>query len=179
MLDSSGQVQDRRVRRPHRICPVSITHEEQPDDEFAQALQNNRRTLAVQSNSGSATADRGRAEGDRRGIFSTIGVMTTAAAQKLDPETSARRWGIGIKAARETIKRTTQRGMRSVSHASLSRRFRPNDRQMRCRRLPVELCTDTLVTSCKSRRGNKYAQIFYAKEWLEARISYGTEGPSS
>ena len=38
---------------------------------------------------------------------------------------------------------------------------------MRYRRLPIELYTDTMVTSCKSRRGNQYAQIFYARNgWV-------------
>ena len=164
MTDSNGRMPDRKVRRPHRICPISSC-EEPPDDGFAEALRNNRRILAVQS--GSTTADRGR--NDERGVFAAIGAMSTAAAQKLDPETLARRWGIGIKAAIETIKKTTQRGMRSVLHASLSRRFRTNDRQMRYRRLPVELYTDTLLTSTKSRRGNKYAQVFYARNgWKRA-----------
>ena len=171
MIDPDGQVRERPVRRPHRICPITST-EEQPDDDFVAALKSNRRITTIRSSPGLQTSERGRnrdADDGKRYFVHQVGAMTTAAAQKLNPATLARRWGIGIKTAMETIKRTTQRGMRSVLHASLSRRFRTNDRQLRYRRLPIELYTDTMLTKTKSRRGNLYAQVFYARNgWKRA-----------
>jgi len=86
--------------------------------------------------------------------------MSSARAPRMDPAILAKRWGIGVEQARKTLEHTTSRGFRSVLHPDLSRRFRTNDRQLRYRRLPVTMFSDTLISGVKSRRGNKYAQIF-------------------
>ena len=77
-------------------------------------------------------------------VISGVGVSTTEVRRKLDTATLAAKWDIGLKKAARTIEKTTQRGMRTVLHPSLLRRFRTNDRQMHYRRLSVELFTDTL-----------------------------------
>ena len=64
----------------------------------------------------------------------------------VDATTLARNWGIGLHAAKETLKVTTQRGVRTVVHPSLSRRFQTNDCQIRYRRLGIECFTDTLIS---------------------------------
>ena len=87
-------------------------------------------------------------------------VTSSTRKPKIDPAKLARTWGIGIEAASRTVRVTTQRGIRTVMHPSLSRRFRTNDRQLRYRRLRTDLYSDTLESSTTSKRGNKYAQVF-------------------
>ena len=55
----------------------------------------------------------------------------TGHKRSIDAPTLARNWGIGLQAAKQTVKVTTQRGIRSIANPSLSRRFRTNDRQLR------------------------------------------------
>ena len=69
-------------------------------------------------------------------------------------------WEIGIEAAKRTVKSTTHRILRTVAHPSLSRRFRTNDRQLRCRRINSEMFTGTANSAVTSKRGNKYIQFF-------------------
>lgn len=78
----------------------------------------------------------------------------------VDHITLANRWGISIEKAKNTVKRTTQLGVRTVLHPSLSRRFRTNDRMLRYRRFQHNLYSDTMFSSVKSARGNTCAQIF-------------------
>ena len=88
-------------------------------------------------------------------------VATKEKAIGVLPEDLVKRWNIGLKAATQTIKVTTQRGVRTILHPTLSRRFRTNDRQLRYRRLPCEVFTDTLEASTPSwHRQNWYAQVF-------------------
>jgi hypothetical protein len=70
-------------------------------------------------------------------------------------ETLANNFGIRIKSAKRTRLMTTQRGVKRMIHPSLSVRFRTNDRQLRCRRLPVTCFTGTMFSNSKSRQGNK------------------------
>ncbi len=58
-----------------------------------------------------------------------------------------KRWNIGLKKVIQTIQVTTQRGIQTILHPTLARRFRTNDWQMRYRRLPCEMFTDTLEAS--------------------------------
>ena len=60
--------------------------------------------------------------------------------------------------AHRTLERTTQRGVRTISHPSLSRRFRTNNRQLCYKRLRHDLFTDTMQSKYKSRRGELYSQ---------------------
>ena len=72
----------------------------------------------------------------------------------------ATRWGIPLKTAEKTVQMTTQRGVRTVLHPTLSRRYPTNDRMLRYRRLPCDMYTDTLFVKHKSSRGNNCAQVF-------------------
>ena len=87
-------------------------------------------------------------------------VSSSAKKPKIDPSTLARKWGIGLDVAQNTIRKTTQRGVRTVLHPTLSRRFRINDRQLRYKRLRSNMFSDTLISSITSKDGNKYAQVF-------------------
>jgi hypothetical protein len=59
-----------------------------------------------------------------------ISVTSSSPQYGIDAAMLARNWGIGIEAANQTIKVTTQRGVRTVTDPALSRRFRTNDRQL-------------------------------------------------
>ena len=61
---------------------------------------------------------------------------------------------------KRTIRATTSRGIRSVLDPTISRRYPTNDRQLRYRRLPLEMYLDTMKASIRSRNGNKYAQVY-------------------
>jgi hypothetical protein len=78
----------------------------------------------------------------------------------VDAATLAKKWSIGIEAAKRTRLVNTQRGIRRMIHPSLTKWHRKNDRQLRYRRLSVTIFTDTLYTKIPSRQKNKAAQIF-------------------
>jgi hypothetical protein len=88
----------------------------------------------------------------------------------LTAEWLAKNWSISLDSAKQTLKVTTQRGVRTTANPSLSRRFRTNDRQLRYRRLRCNMYTDTLDAKLvTSKRGNKYAQIFATRfGWYRA-----------
>jgi hypothetical protein len=77
----------------------------------------------------------------------------------VDGATLAHNWGIGIEAAKRTRLVTNQRGIRIIIHPSLTKRYKTNDRQLRNRRLPVTMFTDTMYSTILSRQQNKSAQI--------------------
>jgi hypothetical protein len=110
-------------------------------------------------------------------------IRSTIASGQLTPQVLATNWGIDVKTAARTVKATTQRGIRTVLHPTLSRRFRTNDRQLRYRRLPIDCFTDTLFSNITSRRNNRCAQIFATPDgWCRAfpmsRKSQAHEGLS-
>lgn len=110
-------------------------------------------------------------------------VQVGSSGKQFDPEHLSRNLCIDIHTARRTHNVTTQRGIRTLLHPTLSRRFRTNDRQLRYRRLPIDCFTDTLISNTASTRGNKYAQIFATPEgWCRAypmrKKSYAHEGLS-
>jgi hypothetical protein len=74
--------------------------------------------------------------------------------------TLAKSWGIGIEATKRTRLVTTQRGIRRMVHPNFTKRYKTNDRQLRYRRLPVTMYTDTMYSTILSRQQNKAAQIF-------------------
>ena len=161
MLDDNGQIQPKARTASRQIMRAHVQQERMFDD-FANALADARVISTIRS----STNDRGREIADD--AFS-ISAVSSMAKPRISAETLAKRWGIGLKAAKNTIKNTTQRMVRTVLHPSLSRRFRTNDRQLRYRRLPLNLFTDTLLTKVKSRRGNLYCQVFGATNgWKRA-----------
>jgi hypothetical protein len=78
----------------------------------------------------------------------------------VDAATLANTWGIGIEAAKRTRPVTTKRGIRRMIHPSLTKRYKTNDRQVRYRRLPVTMYTDTMFSTILSRKKNKASHIF-------------------
>ena len=74
------------------------------------------------------------------------------------PESLSERWGISIAAAKQTLKRTTQRFVLSAL-LPLSLRYRL-DMIFDAKRLSSTWSTDTVDGQCKSLDGCRYAQIF-------------------
>jgi hypothetical protein len=62
--------------------------------------------------------------------------------------------------ARQTLSRTTQRGIRTCLNPTLSRCFPTNNRMLCYQRLPHPCFTDTLISGTISRCGHKYAQVY-------------------
>ena len=77
------------------------------------------------------------------------------------------KWDIGLTTAKSNTNFTTQRGVRTVEHPSLQRRFRTNDHKLRYCRLNTNMFTDTYLPSINSTRGNTCAQIWTNEiEWI-------------
>ena len=113
------------------------------EGDFAKSLKDNVNVFDVMS------------KGDRQSS-----AVTGKKIYSVTPEDLVKRWRCGIDTARQTIKVTTQRGIRTVANPSISRRFRTNDRQLRYNRLRADVFTDTLKAKTKSYRGNHYAQAY-------------------
>jgi len=78
----------------------------------------------------------------------------------IDYATLANRWMISPAKAKQTVQRTTQRGVRTCVNPTLARRYPTNDRMLRYKRLPHPTFTDTMFAGTASKQGNKCAQIY-------------------
>lgn len=76
-----------------------------------------------------------------------------------DPHLLARKWGIGIKTAKDTLSCTTQHNIRSAV-LPLTRRYRTDLLSQRLKRLSCRFYTDTAFAKEKSLVGNTCTQIF-------------------
>jgi hypothetical protein len=105
---------------------------------------------------------------DVKVTYSSIASTSTGPKQaKLTAPELSRKWNIGLEAAKRTLKVTTQRGIRNVTHKNLTRRFPTNDRHFKYRHLNTTLFKDTLIANSPSSRGNKYAQVYCNElEWV-------------
>ena len=83
----------------------------------------------------------------------------------VSPEELSRKWRVGNNTARETLKATTQRGIRTAVHP-LTRRYRTDHFLLRYRRLNTQFYSDTVFATTKSLKGNKCAQVFTAKDFI-------------
>eukprot|EP00957_Ditylum_brightwellii_P177676 13533862-Ditylum_brightwellii.AAC.1 len=66
----------------------------------------------------------------------------------------------GIDTARQTIKITIQKGIRTVANPSIPCWLRTNDSQLKYSILRAGIFSDTLKAKTESYRGNKYDQIY-------------------
>jgi hypothetical protein len=71
--------------------------------------------------------------------------------------------GTSLTTAQETIRKTTQRGLRYLQ-GPITRRFRTRQKQLRNRFLNTTMYTDTLFKKVTSVRGNTCAQLFVTSE---------------
>ena len=56
-----------------------------------------------------------------------IAMATLASSRMIGAKTLAKDWRIGLKQAERTIEATTQKGLCTILHPTLSRRFRTNN----------------------------------------------------
>jgi hypothetical protein len=81
------------------------------------------------------------------------------------PEELSRKWRVGIDTARQTLKVTTQLGVRTAVHP-LTRRYRTDHFTLRYKRLNETFYSDTMFATTKSLKGNRCAQIFSTKDFI-------------
>ena len=133
---------------PSRASPQWITADESNDDCLGVALG---ATVQVSLARTCSTTE----------AYDVCGIHTGKRSGAVDHVTLANRWQISLEKARNTVERTTQRGVRTVLHPTLSRRFRTNDRMLRYRRMPCDLYGDTMFCpKIPSVHGYTMAQIF-------------------
>ena len=75
---------------------------------------------------------------------SGLGNIQSRKKKQVDSATLAKRWNIDQKKALKTVKLTTQRGIWSTLHPSLSCQYPTNDHMIRYNRLPHLVFSDTL-----------------------------------
>ena len=156
MLDSEARIRD-PIQQWGTVRTVSalmtLPQQEIPFHHLGEALRNAVR-IHPEVNVKAMTRKRKRST-------SVKTFATTARRGPIGAKLLAKNWNVGVSIAQRTIDATTQRGIRTILHPTLSRRFRTNDRQLRYRRLSHDVFTDTLEATMKSwYRQNKYAQIF-------------------
>ena len=78
----------------------------------------------------------------------------------INNELLAEKWLVSTDVAKRTLERTTQRGVRTISHPSMACRFRTNDRQLQYKRLHHDVFTDTMQAKTKACRGDLYTQVY-------------------
>jgi hypothetical protein len=83
----------------------------------------------------------------------------------VSPKELSRKWRVGVNKARQTLKATTQRGIRTAAHP-LTRRCRADHFSLRCGRLNAQFYSDTVFATTKSLKGDKSAQVFTAKDFI-------------
>ena len=88
------------------------------------------------------------------------GMIQSNKRKQVDGDTLARRWAIPSDKACATVKNTTQQGVRSNFHPTISRRFPTNNRMLWYRRMLNPVFSDTLQSGCLSAAGMKYGQAY-------------------
>ena len=86
-------------------------------------------------------------------------VNTQTRHSEITPKELARKWRIGLQAAKDTLKVTTQHGIRHAIHP-LKRRYRTDHMSLSYRRLNTRMYSDTLFAKVTSLKGNTCAQVF-------------------
>jgi len=86
---------------------------------------------------------------------------------RVTPERISQIFGCGLSTARETIRVTTQSGVRNAVRP-LTRRYRTDLLSLNYRRLKTEMHTDTMHFKVKSLSQNKCTQIYSTKSWARA-----------
>ena len=90
----------------------------------------------------------------------SIALIGIVRKPSIEPIVLAKQWGITPEKAQNTIKATTQRGIRTMLHPLFSRRFRTNDHNLCCHQLDHPVFSDMMFASTVSRRSNRCAQVY-------------------
>jgi hypothetical protein len=91
--------------------------------------------------------------------FGGKNILTSDRHHEVTPELLSQKWGCGLSTAKNTLKYTTQFGIRSAI-GPLTRRYRTDLLQTHHRRLNVTLYTDTMFSKTKSLKGYTCCQIY-------------------
>jgi hypothetical protein len=86
-------------------------------------------------------------------------VISNERHSKVSPEEIARKWNVGLQTAKDTMKATTQRGIRTAVHP-MTRRVRVDHLHLHRQRLRGTWYTDTLLSRVKSKLGNTCANVY-------------------
>ena len=103
-------------------------------------------------------------------IVSSVGGQASNRVQPTEPTNLAAKWRIGLEAACRALECTTQKGLWTVLHPSLSRRLLINDRKLQYRLLQHDIFGDTLLAGTKSKCGNKFSEEF--SQILDGRVCF-------
>ena len=132
--------------------------------------QMNRRISSLKTlELGKPSFDPGESDVAARHTFQSSDRHTDVTAQDL-----SERWGISILTAAKTLKKTTQKFLRSAV-LPLSRRYR-TDRVFSRKTLQGDWSTDTMDARSKSLEGNRYAQVFANKAYFSRIYPMATKG---
>ncbi len=91
--------------------------------------------------------------------FGGKNILTKDRHHEVTPELLSKKWGCGLLTAKNTLRHTTQLGIRSAI-GPLTRRYRTDLIQLHHRRLNVTIYTDTFFSKTKSLKGNTCCQLF-------------------
>jgi Reverse transcriptase (RNA-dependent DNA polymerase) len=87
------------------------------------------------------------------------GVITSERHSRVTPEEVARKWNIGLQTAKDTLRVTTQKGIRTAIHP-MTRRVRVDHLHLHRHRLKGTWYADTLLSKVKSKLGNTCANVY-------------------
>lgn len=94
-------------------------------------------------------------------------LVTTKRHSEITPEEVSKKFGVGLETAKDTLKVTTQRGIRHAVHP-IHRRYRTDHLDLHRKRLGGVWQMDTLVARHQSLQGNKYAHVITNGKYTRA-----------
>jgi len=135
-----------RIDRDRSISALDrFYHSNRLDDDFVERLESTVRVSSMNTDP----------KRKRKGFVSSIDL--------------AKRWHVGLDAAKRTIDKTTQLAVRDFTSTQGGRRLKPSAYQLKHRRLNTVMYTDTMFSKVKSLRQNTCAQIFTTDfQWTKA-----------
>ena len=89
----------------------------------------------------------------------TCAAVGTDRHSKVGPEELSRKWGVGLQTAKDTMKATTQAGIRTAVHP-MNKRLRVDHLHLHRKRLHGNWFCDTVMSKVKSLLGNTCANIY-------------------
>ena len=93
-------------------------------------------------------------------IHISIALIGMVKKPLIDPIVLAKQWSITPDKSQKTIQATTQRGIRTMLHPLLLRRFKTNDCNLCYCQLVHPVFSETMFASTVSTRSNRCAQVF-------------------
>jgi len=152
------------------INSVNIQHVD-PIESSNMKISSIKKTNLIESKLSKKSLDVGDADLKLPNVFQSQNRHTDVSAEDL-----SERWFISLKTAQKTLKKTTQKFLRSAL-LPLSRRYRA-DRMYAKKTLIGKWSTDTVDGHTKSLDGNRYGQIFANKQYFSKIYPMDSKGKS-